>query len=310
MGNISIFLFGNFRLVYSRAYTLTPPITRNLKGLLSYLLLHRHRVHSREVLASIFWGETGQEKARHCLNTALWRLRQVLEPADTPKGTFLLSSSSGEIGFNVRSDYWLDVAVFEAKVSQILAKPVEKLAYPDAQELEDTMKLYTGELLEGFYEDWALQNRERLHALYLECLAHLMHYYRYKKIYDKSLAFGKQILVLEPLREEIHRKLMRIYQESGNRAMALRQYQVCCQILARELDIGPMEETRELHQRILKTDNLSPWQITREIASYNRGVGPTNLAATLSSLRLALKNCDDLREKLQQTIRSLEVIIP
>jgi hypothetical protein len=72
------------------------------------------------------------------------------------EGNFLLSSSSGEIGFNVRSDYWLDVAVFEEKASQILVKPVETLACPDAQELEGTMKLYTGKLLEGYYEDRAL----------------------------------------------------------------------------------------------------------------------------------------------------------
>ena len=33
-----------------------------------------------EVLAGIFWGDRSDGKARRCLNTAVWRLRNALEP--------------------------------------------------------------------------------------------------------------------------------------------------------------------------------------------------------------------------------------
>ena len=53
--------------------------TRNTEKLLCYLVLNRHRFHPREVLAELFWGKSRPKNTRHCLRTALWRLRSVLE---------------------------------------------------------------------------------------------------------------------------------------------------------------------------------------------------------------------------------------
>jgi DNA-binding SARP family transcriptional activator len=66
---------------------------------------------------------------------------------------------------------------------------------------------------------------------------------------------------LNPLQEEIHREMMRLYLENGQRALAVRQYQICCSILAKELGIAPMEETKALSTQILNQpgrDALNP----------------------------------------------------
>jgi len=75
-------------------------ILHQIKGLLAYLLLFRHRFHTREVLADLFWGDQSEDRARKCLSTALWRLRKVLEPDGIRRGTYLVTTSRGEVGFN------------------------------------------------------------------------------------------------------------------------------------------------------------------------------------------------------------------
>jgi DNA-binding SARP family transcriptional activator len=101
-------------------------------------------------------------------------------------------------------------------------------------------------LLEGFYEDWALRERERLRGLYLDSLTYLMGYYRQHGAFEESLTYGQQILQVDPLREEIHRELMHLYLTNGQRALAVRQYETCCQILGAGLDLRPMAETQAL----------------------------------------------------------------
>jgi DNA-binding SARP family transcriptional activator len=227
-----------------------------MQALFSYLLLARNRMHSRNVLASLFWVDATEEHARGCLNTSLWRLRQVLEANGTRPGTYLIINHQNEVGFNPASDHWLDVDVLERCIHPVLARPVEKVTNTEAQALEDSLNLYRGDLLEGFYDDWALRERERLRFLYLNGLAFLMRYYQIKNAYEKSLVCGQRILALDPLREEIHRDMIRLYMQNGQRALAIRQYQICCSILTEELNILPMEETQALYNQIATMQNV------------------------------------------------------
>lgn len=253
MSSLRICLFGGFQIAHHDDPGANSRITRSVKSLLAYLLLFRHRIHPREVLAGLFWGDHSEDRARSCLSTAIWRLRRVLEPEGTPKGTYLVTTSTGEVGFNEESNHWLDVAEFEETLSPCLRQPAQPKEAQDPCKLQSALELYTGDLLEGFYDDWALRERERLRLLYMKSLAHLMRCYKEHREYEKSLACALQILNHDPLREEIHREVMRLYQESGRRAMAIRQYRSCCQILEKELGVSPMEETRLLHDEILKT---------------------------------------------------------
>jgi len=268
---------------------------------LAYLLLQRNRLHSRETLAGIFWGDYEKERARSCLNTALWRLRSSLEPKGIPPGTYLITTPTGEIGFNLESEHRLDVAIFEDRVTQALTKPAEALDAMEVKELENVLKLYTGDLLEGIYSDWALRERERLRCLYLNGLAGLMHSYQHQGAYADSLNCGLKILQHDPLREQIHREVMRLYLESGQRALAVRQYEICCEILTKELGIPPMEETRALYLQIVPEagPRLTP-SVGGETAS---------LQQALQQLRLMMQSVDEMHSKVQQTIRLVERLV-
>jgi DNA-binding SARP family transcriptional activator len=67
---------------------------------------------------------------------------------------------------------------------------------------------------------------------------------------DAAIETGRRLVGLDPLREDAHRSLMRIYQRVGRRADALKQYRLCVDILRRELNVEPEAATTRLYLEI------------------------------------------------------------
>ena len=59
-----------------------------------------------------------------------------------------------------------------------------------------------------------------------------------------------EMLAEDDCREDAHRRLMRCYSRQGQRNLALRQYHLCAETLARVLDVSPMQETVALYNDI------------------------------------------------------------
>jgi DNA-binding SARP family transcriptional activator len=298
MSVLRIFLFGGTRIEHEGSRSLEKP-TRGVQALLAYLLLHRHRCHSREVLSGVFWADQDEASARGCLNTAFWRLRRVLEPDGIARGTYLIRTVDGEIGFNCQSDYWLDVAVLERGANRLLNRPSGTMEDCEVEQVEEALRVYTGELLEENYSDWALRERERLRALYVDSLARIMRHHHDRGAYAKGLVCGEAILVLDPLREEIHRDMMRMYLENGQRARAARQYEICRDVLAAELNVEPMEETDRVYAQI------TGGACDRSDAS-TLGAGAAPLQPVLQRLRDALRGVEQAREQCQRALQLAE----
>lgn len=298
MSVLRISLFGEMRITLDDRPIVTN-MTRTTQALLAYLLLLPHHPHSRDVLADIFWGDRNQEQARRCLNTSLWRLRRVLEPEGILPGSYLLTAPNSDIGFNWQSNHWLDVTAFDHAAQRALGQPIEYLQSEGVQSLEAAVSLYTGELLEGFYDNWALRERERLRQVYLNSLALLMKTLRRQGLFERSLENGRKILELDPLREDVHREMMQIFFESGQRALAIHQYEVCCNLLDTELGIGPMAETQALYAQIApESDRLRR-------ASLTPGASP-DVRHALHQLRSTLRNLDKAHSQLLKTIQLIE----
>jgi DNA-binding SARP family transcriptional activator len=297
MSSLHINLFGRVRVTLDDWRT-EIRLTRGTQALLAYLLIHRDRLNPREVLAGIFWGDNSQANARTSLNTALWRLRSVLEPPGVTPGTYLVGINSGEVGFNPDTPLELDIAIFEDRVRQVLALPFNTTAESDVLELEQVLRLYQGDLLEGFYEDWVLRERERLRSLYLKSLRYLLRYDIFHTQYEKGLIHGQQILDLDPLQEEIHREIMRLYMATGQRTQAMRQFEICRKILAEEMNILPMPETQSLYNQIM----------SRQVSSHD--ISPPiefgELKEALSLLSQAIQAVTSAHLEIQQALKMIE----
>ena len=268
METLRIFLFGQVRLFRGEAPLAKFPTTKS-EELFTYLVLQRQRTHSRDAVAGVFWGDSPDELARKSLRTALWRLRGLIEPDGCEPGTYLVVDHD-QVGFNTQSDYWLDVEEFESRLTMVPVVHFSSVSLEGPfqpkllDELRTTIDLYQGDLLQDFYEDWCLYDRQRLQDMFLNALATSMACYRSQGAYEEALRCGRRILSYDPLLEEVHRELMRLHCLMGNRAAALRQYQVCRATLAKELSVEPMDETSALYA-----------QIAQQPEPANEGVAPS-----------------------------------
>lgn len=300
MSSLRVYLLGQVQ-VFGLASQHPIKIPRQAQALLAYLMLQRHRSHPRDVLAELFWGDHGQNQARTCMNTAIWRLRHAIEPEHRSSGSFVLSAESGDVSFNPQSDYWLDVATFEDQSADALELSIEKMRDVDVHSLRSALHVYRGDLLEGFTNDWAIRERERLRTIQLNILVQLMRYYTHQNNYKEGIEWGQRVLAQEPLREEIQREVMRLYVADGQRPQALRQYELCRQVLAAELDIAPMEETQTLHAEILRGD--------AEQSSTTFESRSSSQQRVLDELRLAMRGFDEARAHLKLVMQLLEKTI-
>jgi len=298
MLHLEIHLFGEMQAVQSDGRPLRlPPSTQSL---FAYLILFHERSHSRESLTNLFWEDVPLKNARRCLSTALWRLKKEL-PQDA---ACLAVSERGNVQFAYNNSQWIDILSFEENANRGLHLSMEEMGAADASFLEKAINLYRGDLLDGYYDEWVLRERERLHLLYLRTLSRLMRYYGERNELARGIDYGQRLLAVDPLREQIHRELMLLYMKKGERSLAIQQYESCRRILAAELGIVPMSETRALYKGLLSQPQLVKTAVSTLLSA---GVSPTitsrndkeGIAHALQQIEQAMAGLEQARSYLR-----------
>lgn len=303
MSTLEIQLFGTLSLQRDGSPLPRFP-SKRVKDLLSYLLLNRETAHPRDQLAGIFWGEVEEHKARHCLNTALWRLHGVLGQTDGKKRSYLRVDAQ-TIAFNTRSDVRLDVDEFEQRCT--LAEQVAPSSQQQIDLYRDAIETYRGDLLIDCYEDWCLVERERLQAMYLRVLGRLVAALGSRGEHDGAIGYALAILACDPLREEVHRDLIGLYLAANQPAAALKQYRACEEILRTELGVPPMPETRALLVRIVEASRIG--RPEEQCASRPYGDPGEELADALHRLRTARAAVEAARLELDRATSVVERLV-
>lgn len=213
---------------------------RRERALIAYLALSPRQRQSRERLATLLWGNRMEESARHSLSQTISVLRRAL---DDQAGVILVKDS--------------DPLTFDIAGVTIDAVEFERLIADGSRAaIETALALYRGELMAGLsikvgeFDDWLEGERRRLRDRAAEGLARLVSLYAEAGESEAAIATAQRLLALEPLHEEAHRTLMRLYSRSGRRAAALRHYQSFVAQLRRDLSADPEPETVRLFDDI------------------------------------------------------------
>jgi DNA-binding SARP family transcriptional activator len=187
------------------------------RELLGYLLLHRHRTHPRETLAGLLWGDQTTSQSRKYLRQALWQLQAALDASGTPMQEPLLLLEADAIRLNTSAPIWIDVDEFERACGLVRGIAAGDLTCEQAATLRAAVDLYRGDLLEGWYHDWCIYERERLQTIYVILLDKLMHRCEALDEHELGLMYGETILGIDRAREETHRCCRRSYRVVNRR---------------------------------------------------------------------------------------------
>jgi DNA-binding SARP family transcriptional activator len=245
---LHIRLLGDFNLIYADRQV-TSLNTMRLQSLLAYLVLHRDIPQQRQHLAFLFWPETTEAQARNNLRQLLHQLRQVF-----PAVEHFLSADTHTLHWHAVTPFRLDVAEFE----QALTGADEATRRDDQRALQAALEradsLYRGELLPGCYDEWILPERELLRQRHLQALEQLLRLFEARGDTVTAIRHAQRLLGLDPLSEDLYRRLMRLFALNNDRASALHVYHTCVTTLEREMGVDPDPATREAYERLMQQE--------------------------------------------------------
>jgi DNA-binding SARP family transcriptional activator len=281
MAKLEVYMFGRF-CVHRNGQPLEGFDACKIQELFSYLLLHRKTIHSREMLASLLWEDCTTAQSKKYLRQTLWQLQSVLADSDTRSvDERVVLVNSDWLQLNPQADLWLDVAVFEQTFALIQGVIVNDLCTQAVQAIQHAVELYKNNLLEGWYREWCIYERERFQSMYMTMLDKLTDYCERNNQYEMGLSYGVRILQYDRARERTHRQMMRLYYLAGDRTAALRQYQRCIEALAEDLGVKPERRTTLLYEQIC-ADQLDHPALSLEAARTGHTVAATTLIKALS----------------------------
>lgn len=200
------------------------------KRLLAFLAL-QHRRLERRFVAGALWPVGDDERAAGNLRSALWRLRGA--------GVDLLDSDRSSLALG--DDVLVDVRQISEWALRLIGgdASLDDLSVPaGAVEALD--------LLPGWYDDWALVERERLRQRVLHALDALARLLVRCGRTAEGIDAAMLAVSAEPLRESAQRVLVEAHLAEQNWGEAWRSFEAYRGRLRRELDAEPSAELTRL----------------------------------------------------------------
>jgi DNA-binding SARP family transcriptional activator/tetratricopeptide (TPR) repeat protein len=258
-------LLGDFDVRYG-AHRLPALESPRLRSLLAYLLLHQNVPQPRERLAFLLWPDSTEAQAKTNLRQLVHHLRRGLGEAGRH-----LECTTRTIGLRLDAPVWCDVVEFERAADHAAREGASR------DDLSRAAELYTGDLLPGCYNDWLLDERDRVRRRIVEVLERLVETFDERRDYSRAVHYAELLLRRDPLHEATYRRLMRLHAVLGERAHALRAYHTCASILERELGVEPDPATRAVYESLL---------VARHSARHEPEAGPHTGAVTCARATL------------------------
>ena len=189
------------------------------------------RFHRRDALLALFWPELDTEHARGALRRSLHFLRRIVGDH------VIVGRGDEEIGLEAGA-LWCDTMAFEEAHA--------------ANELEQAVALYRGDLLQGFYisgapdfERWLDRERARLRELATTGGWTLAERLVASRPHEAA-RLARWVAALEPHDDVTARRLVSLLAATGDRAGAIRAFEDFARVLHTDVGIEPSREASAL----------------------------------------------------------------
>jgi DNA-binding SARP family transcriptional activator len=223
----SLFLVGRWRLLLDDAETDIPGAGQRLLALLAL-----RGPSPRSTVARLLWPDHPMAEAKALLRKSLWRSGQI------GNGLFRVESHQLSLGSGLTVDTW----ALERTARQLTDGIVHEV--PSAQACAELVE--AGDLLDGWYDDWVSEERERFSALRLRALEALADKRFAQGRFSEALTAAEAAARLDPLRDGPALIVIRVHLAEGNPVLAVRYFDDYRARLLRELGVEPDPSVGEL----------------------------------------------------------------
>ncbi len=244
-------------------------VRRKAIALAAFLAL-TDRPQTRDTLAALFWPDQDEEHGKTSLRSTLHNLNSLSTQEWLEVDRQIVGIQTGQIE--------IDVQQFLKWVSSTRSHLHSDGRLCDAcfEALDSAVNVYQDDFLTGFslsdsaeFDNWQAAQREWLTR---ECTIALRRLADHAALsdYDRAISYTHRWLAINPLDEQAHRTIMRLYAANNQRSEALKQYQLVERLLDEELATLPETETIELFETIRdgKTPSVGKAQESRTVDGF------------------------------------------
>lgn len=233
---------------------------RQGRVLFAYLVCHRQRPVTRTELAEILWPGALPAAWEAALNALISKLRALFKGIK-PSSQTAVSSAFGAYLLHIGDDTWIDREAAAEAIDQAEGL-LHANRWRDAWGPSNVAAITARQpFLAGEEGEWIDDERARLRGILLRALDCLSEIWLLNEEPALALGAAREGVALEPFREAGYRRLMRVHVALGNQAEALRVYESCRALLAKELSTDPSPETQDLHQEVRSRRSVR-WEST------------------------------------------------
>lgn len=228
--------------------------TKRLWSLLEYLIVFRKREVSQSDLVKVLWAGADCENPSGALKNLVYRLRIIFEQYALRNARDIIVFQNGSYRLNGELPFVVDIEEFErlAILGRDLSMPNDKRA----EYYSRALSYHEGEFLPNSNcEIWTVALRERMKALYLECVYFMCTFLGRHKKYSEMHDLCAAAAALYPFEERVQ-KYMIYALSKGNRSQeALERYRHVTDLFYRELGVKPSASMQQLYLEIIKSLN-------------------------------------------------------
>ena len=236
---MQLLVLGTLDIVGSPSDDFRPILSQPKRlGLLAYLAAVRpYGFHRRDALLAQFWPELGAEQGRRALRQALHFLRRTLGDS------VIIGRGVDEVAVSPTA-LWCDVRALDSAMSQ--------------GDFEQALTLYRGELLDGFFvsgassrfEQWLDRERAYLRERALFAAWTLADAEEKRGNAVGAAHWARRAADLHATNEHSIQKLIELLGRNGDRAGAIRAYEVFARRIQDEYDVEPARQTTALMRAV------------------------------------------------------------
>src|SRR5689334_17098134 len=191
-------------------------------------------------IADKLWPDSDGDAARNCLQVAVHRLRKLLGHDEA----VLVHDRKLRLA---RALCWVDLWAFEREVTYLSGLSVGSAQF--ASRAAAALQLYRGHLFAHETDQaWMLAPREHMRRTWLDLVRNLGRHYEMTGAWDAALRVYFRAVELDPLAEEMYRRMMLCQHTMGLSNEAVQTYHNCRRQLAAALSATPSAETERLYR--------------------------------------------------------------
>ena len=237
--SLRVYVLGRFRVTNGDIPITIPPRLRKPQELLQALVAFGGTEVCAGVLTDALWPDSEGDAAYHALESALYRLRQLLGARNAVR------MEGGKVSLN-RHQLWVDLWEFEQELKRNLDSQASRI-----ERIVRLRRLYQGHFLQHETErPWVLRARQNLRERLLRAVREAARECEQARRWEDAATLYRTGIDLDSLNEGLYRGLMLCHQELGDHSDAMQAYRRCRELLTRFLGVAPNDKTQALYHSV------------------------------------------------------------